>query len=626
MNTGGNRYIAFFCGSDAGAIGGMETHARYFCEYFQNIGLLRCIVTMETVWDCVKEKVFTYSSYDEMIKIIKEFNVQILFFNDGHWIEDYISIRTDNPNAVMIMRSGGNEFVKAAISDMSLGIDDRRRIWTNAINSLDYIISNSSYSTHRMLNIGIMKEKIVMVRGGVDVKKCCEYSSIKSTLRKKLIEKYKIDSEACVLGIVSRFEKFKGIEQTIDILSKIRNVKWHLVIAGSGSEENNIIQKLKNRLEPEQYTMVGQLNIDESLRLIASIDYLLNMSLEYVRKSGRDDYIHTETMGRSMIEAICCKTPIIATNVGGVSELFLEQRQIGFILEDSSSYENEIENIIQKKVDVLSNEIEKYDWFYIFEKIYRELMNVEKKYAHKANLVIDIEGSIIHDFCGQDINKRNFERILRLSDICNLIINTAGELDNIFKNYPYVNDYVNKIIIIANCGKKVLLYGNKFIFWENYHDSLRGPNEKLIDYIKCYIESKGYNVKKISEVDKLYINYKVIGISEDIIEEINVELKDTPYAVCKNSNNLKLISEEIEKGNTLRFICSHILKTNRSIGVGNGVLDLSFMELCHKSFLVNHSINDERYIGVSICSSLDMQKFIEVLENAVKKESTCCDS
>lgn len=626
MNIGGNKNIVFFIGSEINAIGGMETHAKYFYDYFQNNGQLKCIVTKDFIWDCILDRKYTYSSYDEMINIIKNFNVQVFFFNDGHWIESYFTLRKDNPNVVMIMRSGGNEFMKAPVIDMSLPIEERRQIWANAINMLDYIISNSSYSTHRMISIGIMKDKIVMVRGGVDVKQCITYSENKFLLRQELLEEYRINSETCLIGIVSRFEKFKGIEQTIEVLSSISNVKWHLFIAGSGPEEKNILRKLKKCLEPGQYTMIGQLNSEQSLRLIASLDFLLNMSLEFVRESGNDTYIHTETMGRSMIEAVCCKTPIIATRVGGTSELFYEQGKIGVILENSNSFASEIEAVINKKFDVSVKEIDKYDWSYIFENIYLNLMNIEAKIIHKTNLVIDLEGSIVHEFCDEEINRHNFERILRLSDICNVIINTAGELDSIFEHYPYVHDYINQIIIIANCGKKVLLYGEKFLFWKKYHESLRGPDEKLVQDIKAYVENKGSCVNRISEVDKLYINFKVSGVSEDTIDEINEILRDTPYIVCKNNNNIKLISEEIEKGNTLRFICHHILKTDRNIGVGNGVLDISFLELCQKAYFINQSEMNTHYIGVNILNSLDMQEFVEVLENAVKKESTYCNS
>ena len=89
MNIGGNKNIAFFVGSERNAIGGMETHAKYFYDYFQNNGQLKCIVTKDFIWNCILCRKYKYSSYDEMINIIKKLDIHVFFFNDGHWIESY---------------------------------------------------------------------------------------------------------------------------------------------------------------------------------------------------------------------------------------------------------------------------------------------------------------------------------------------------------------------------------------------------------------------------------------------------------------------------------------------------------------------------------------------------------
>lgn len=620
MNTGGNN-IAYFIGSNGDAIGGMETHAKYFCQYFNEKGNLTCIVRKEFIWDCMHNKKYYYFSNEELVTILKTFDVKILFFNDGHWIEDFSTLRKRFPSSIMIMRSGGNEFMKAPVTNMSLPIFERQKMWAREINTLDYVISNSSYSTHRMISIGIMKDKIVMVRGGVDTALCLKYSRIKSELRKKLVADYKIDPDSCLLGIVSRFEKFKGIEQAIETLSKIREKKWHLFIAGSGTEYVNILEKLNKYLKPSQYTLFGQLNPEQSLKLIAAIDFLLNMSLEYVRKSGMDTYIHTETMGRSMMEAVCCRTPVIATKVGGIPELFEEQDCIGTILENQNPGAKEIEEAIKKEPNISLQQVEKYDWSYIFGNIYEPMMNIKKIPAYKINLVIDLEDSIIHKFFDKKTNRQNFEKILHLSNICNVIINTAGELDNIFEYYPYINDYVRKMVIIANCGRKVLLFGKRFDFWEKYYESLFAPGDKLIEKIIMDIESRGEKVTKVSRIDKLYINFKVSNINESIIDEVNKIIKNTPYKLCSNNNNVKLISEEVEKGNTLRFICGHILGTSKSIGIGNGVLDMSFLDLCSKAYFINPERMYPHYTRVEVRNQLDMKEFLGVLENEVKKES-----
>lgn len=621
MNTGGNN-IAYFIGSNSDAIGGMETHATYFCRYFKEKGDLTCIVRKDFIWDCMHDKKHCYSSNEELVAMLKIFEVKILFFNDGHWIENFSVLRKEFPSSVMVMRSGGNEFMKAPVTNMSLPILERRKIWAREINTLDYVISNSSYSTHRMISIGIRKDRIVMVRGGIDTALCLKYSRIKSELRKKLVADYKIDPDSCLLGIVSRFEKFKGIEQTIETLSNVRETKWHLFIAGSGTESVNILEKLNECLKPSQYTLLGRLNPEQSLKLMATIDFLLNMSLEYVRKSGADTYIHTETMGRSMMEAVCCRTPIIAAKVGGIPEIFEEQGHIGTILENQNPGAREIEEALKRKPDVSPQQVEKYDWSYIFGNIYEPMMNLRKIPAHKINLVIDLEASIIHKFCGEKTNRQNFEEILHLASTCNVIINTAGELDQIFEHYPYINDYVSKIVIIANCGRKVLLFGKRFDFWEKYYESLFAPSDELIGSIIMNIESRGGTVTKVTRVDRLYINFKASNVNENTIDEINKLIRNTPYRLCHNNDNVKLISEEVEKGNTLRFICGHVLETSKSIGVGNGVLDMSFLDLCSKAYFINPERLYPHYTGVEVRNPLDMKRFLGVLKNEVKKESS----
>ena len=626
MNIGGNNSLAFFIGSEEKAIGGMETHAKYFIDFFQTCGLLKCVVSKNQIWNCTTNKRYSYVSSDEVFQILDFLGVKIIFFNDGYWVEKFCEIRNRYPDLIMIMRSGGNEFMKASVTDMSLPISERRKIWADAINHINYIISNSAYSTHRMLNIGIKKEKVVLARGGVDIRKSMKYSENREQLRQELSNKYQVDQLSCFIGIVCRFEKFKGIEQTIDVLSNHQDMNWHLFLAGTGAEEKYILEKLNNCLDSKKYTVLGKLDNRQSLKLISSLDFLLNMSLEYVRESGNDTYIHTETMGRSMIEAVCCKTPIIASHVGGIAELFHEQTSIGYILENFEQFNSRIGTIFDKKVTVQGKDIEKYDWTYLFENIYMNLMNIQIKKAHKINLVIDLEGTIIHDFLNNEINRKNFERILRLSDRCNVIINTAGELTSIFEHYPYVADYLERIIIIANCGRKVLIYGERFHFWEKYHESLYGPSEKMINGIKEFIERKGHKVTKISEVDKLYINFKVSGVREETISELNDLLRDTAFNICKNDNNIKLISEEIEKGNTLRFICSHILKTERCFGVGNGVLDMSFLDLCGKAYYVNQMDSHSHYNHIEIKNSLDMEDFIGIIVNEITEKGTYCFS
>lgn len=378
MNTGGNQRIALFLYNKKKSIGGMETHAEYFIRYFNEHELLHCIVYRDEINVCSINKNYKYSSTSELFDYLEVNKINVLFFNDGHWVDKFRSMKDKFPDRIMIMRSGGNEFMKAPMQDMYLDIVQRRKEWANAINCIDYIIANSEYSVHRMLSIGIKKEKILLVRGGVDTKKCRQYGDNKEILHDDICKRYNIDSTNSLIGIVSRFEKFKGIDQVIKVLSKHQELSWHLVLAGTGNEETNILYQLRKYFNPEKYTYLGPLDNCEALYVISALDYLINFSLEYERESGSDTYIHTETMGRSMLEAICCRTPIIASDVGGTSELFKENYNIGYLLNDIDEFEKKLEALLLEKIDVRLSNVETYDWEYIFQNIYIPLMNIKR--------------------------------------------------------------------------------------------------------------------------------------------------------------------------------------------------------------------------------------------------------
>lgn len=221
-------------------------------------------------------------------------------------------------------------------------------------------------------------------------------------------------------------------------------------------------------------------------------------------------------------------------------------------------------------------------------------------------------------------NEKVFRQVLEMSSCSNVIINTAGELDNIFTNYPYVNDYLNRIVIIANCGKKVLLYGEKMRFWEEYENSLFGPSELVLAGIEKILTEKGCTVTKRTVIDKLYQNFKVKNVPKDTVSYINDLLVNTSYIVCNNEYNLKLISEEINKGNTMRFICKNILESDYCVGVGNGILDYTFLELCDMAFLVNEEGEKDniQFEKVTVRSLSDMLRLLTRIENAVKERAS----
>ena len=91
-------------------------------------------------------------------------------------------------------------------------------------------------------------------------------------------------------------------------------------------------------------------------------------------------------------------------------------------------------------------------------------------------------------------------------------------------------------------------------------------------------------------VNKLYVNFKVIGTSDKIhqvVQRLNKCFAHTTRIVVANAGNIKLISRIINKGSALAYLKNFQLRSRRTIGIGNDVLDEIFFEHCDKVFVIN---------------------------------------
>ena len=161
-----------------------------------------------------------------------------------------------------------------------------------------------------------------------------------------------------------RLSKEKGIDTLIEICKKLPS-KIHLLIIGEGPEINNI-KKIESEYDNIHY--LGTQNHEQTISLIKGSDVLVQPSL-------------SEGISSTILEAMACKTPIIASNVGGNMEL-LEDQKSG-ILVDPTDYEkycvkiielvsnSELRNSIAKSA---FNTVKKYDWEIVGNQ-YLELYN-----------------------------------------------------------------------------------------------------------------------------------------------------------------------------------------------------------------------------------------------------------
>ena len=163
-----------------------------------------------------------------------------------------------------------------------------------------------------------------------------------------------------------RLSKEKGIITLLEIAKKLPD-DHHLLILGIGPEEEKVreVVKIKSNLHFLDYQPK-----EKTIELIRGSDLLIQPSV-------------VEGISSTVLEAMACKTPIIATKVGGNKEI-LEDDKTGILVESDPK------EILDAIYDLFSNpqkaeklrqeafaEVQKYDWSHVgnlYLNIYESLL------------------------------------------------------------------------------------------------------------------------------------------------------------------------------------------------------------------------------------------------------------
>ena len=164
-------------------------------------------------------------------------------------------------------------------------------------------------------------------------------SSINKELeRKYTIEKYNIPSNYFLVGCVGRVVDYKNIDFIIKNISEIYcsiNKNIYLIVAGAGSEEyvNELREYAYNVGVSDHVIFTGFIN--DPNRLISSLDLLVAPS-------------RVDAFGRTIVEAMLQKTPVLAAKSGGHLNIISEGVNGTF-------YEPTIKDDFFKKISIIMN-------------------------------------------------------------------------------------------------------------------------------------------------------------------------------------------------------------------------------------------------------------------------------
>ncbi len=218
------------------------------------------------------------------------------------------------------------------------------------LNAADKIIAISEATKEYVLRLGAKPSKIQVVYNGVDLKRFRPIAGKREEMRRKL----GIHLDAVVVLTVRRLVYKNGVDTLLDCAHIIaaNNSKVVFLIVGTGPDSDNV------KLHAEQ------LGITATFRLAGfvsdeDLSSYYNMADLFVlpSKSG-------EGLPLVALEAMACGLPVIATNVGGISEILpddygklvppnkpelLAEAVLDYAVIDFSSRKNDLHAMIEKR-------------------------------------------------------------------------------------------------------------------------------------------------------------------------------------------------------------------------------------------------------------------------------------
>jgi glycosyltransferase involved in cell wall biosynthesis len=183
-------------------------------------------------------------------------------------------------------------------------------IGKQVLKEADKIIVVSNATRNYVLSLGADPEKIRVIHNGVDLDRFKPLSGVKDEMRKKL----GISSDACVVLTVRRLVYKNGIDTLIESaeIAVKKNPNLVFVVVGKGPDFEEVKEKIAQIGIQRNFRLTGFVS-DEDLPFYYNVADLFALP----SKSG-------EGLPLVALEAMACGLPVIATNVGGTSEVMSE--------------------------------------------------------------------------------------------------------------------------------------------------------------------------------------------------------------------------------------------------------------------------------------------------------------
>jgi glycosyltransferase involved in cell wall biosynthesis len=145
------------------------------------------------------------------------------------------------------------------------------------------------------------REKITVIHHGVDL---AYYANTSAELLEKLLATYSIPDAFPVVGMISRFVEWKGIQYAIDAFIKLLQdyPQAHLVLANANGEYGAVLREKLSTLRQSQYTEIPYES--DTPALYALFDVFVHVPVDTLSESFGLTYVESLAAGRPSVFTI----------------------------------------------------------------------------------------------------------------------------------------------------------------------------------------------------------------------------------------------------------------------------------------------------------------------------------
>lgn len=226
--------------------------------------------------------------------------------------------------------------------------------WETARNILNKKVSNLIYVSRALKNVGTKKglygQKSVVIHNAVDV---------------ELFKPEYLREENTTYTIVGvgRLVKMKGFHHLLEAVSQVKELidkPLRVILVGDGPQLDDLLQMAINKRISDSLEVLPPMSQTELLKIYQQADVFCLPS-------------YSEGLPCVVIEAMACGIPVVATNVGGVSEVVDEQSGILIPPGDSEALSDALLQSYHIKWDreaIRAKIIKEFSWEIWIEKLF----------------------------------------------------------------------------------------------------------------------------------------------------------------------------------------------------------------------------------------------------------------